>query len=65
MKYECMKCNDVVKSSPIRWDMKYCSCGSLGVDNHNPPDDTHRVIGDFKQIKRFGSNKSMASGEEE
>jgi len=71
MKYECVKCRDIVESSPIKWDMKYCSCKNLGVDNHNPPSKVHRIVGDFAYIKKFNSTKSMAdenenvAGEEE
>ena len=33
--YKCLKCGDIVESSPIRHKMNWCSCRAVGVDDHS------------------------------
>jgi hypothetical protein len=32
--YKCLKCGDIIGSSPIWHQMNWCSCRSVGVDDH-------------------------------
>jgi len=50
MKYQCKICKDIIESSSKPWDMRWCSCGKTGVDNHSPPDTAHRVLGAYRKM---------------
>jgi DNA-directed RNA polymerase subunit RPC12/RpoP len=50
MIYKCLVCGDILKKRLAEWDIRFCRCGKMGVDNRQ--DSYSRVIGAQKYIER-------------
>lgn len=55
MRYKCKKCGDILEPSKVRYDMRYCSCKSLGVDNLEFGG--CRVVGSFEWVELVGEEE--------